>query len=155
MYLRIEKELEKKYKFQTVKQIMEYISGDNSDIYFGTLKFPNRKKLTAQSLAIKPDSKQSLLELKKPILKPESKKPAKPESKKSEKPESKKSLKNCDSFKKTVDPKCDKQPGCHWVVRKGCLKDSESTPKKSKPKLKPALKPKNCRSLKKTIYPEC
>ena len=31
----------------------------------------------------------------------------------------------CKKFRKTKDPKCDEQPGCHWEVGKGCQDDDE------------------------------
>ena len=30
-------------------------------------------------------------------------------------------MSNCKKYRKTKDPKCNDQEGCHWVVKKGCL----------------------------------
>ena len=30
-------------------------------------------------------------------------------------------MSDCGRFRKTVDPKCDSQPRCKWVVNKGCV----------------------------------
>jgi hypothetical protein len=40
-------------------------------------------------------------------------------------PVKKSSKGRCSQYKKTVDPKCNYQEGCHWEVRKGCVENSD------------------------------
>ena len=51
---------------------------------------------------------------------------AKADLKKAAKPEAPKPKKTsgCKQYKKTKDPKCNDQPGCHWETGKGCLDTS-------------------------------
>ena len=71
---------------------------------------------------------------------------------------------NCKKFKKTVNPKCDNQPGCKWVPGKGkgCLPventnksmDTDKSKNTDKEENKPVSKV-NCKKFKKTVNPKC
>jgi hypothetical protein len=85
---------------------------------------------------------------------------------------------NCKSFRKTVNPKCEEQPGCKWVVRKGCLPKENEERRVDEPAalvpvpvvneahsddydsvpdifIPPAPRTANCKKFKKTVNPKC
>ena len=75
---------------------------------------------------------------------------------------------DCKRYRKTVDPKCDRQPGCRWVPgnkkagTKGvCISKVEVSTDKPEPKPKPTTQPKpkpaktQCRKHRKTKDPTC
>ena len=62
-----------------------------------------------------------------------------PKSKSRTKPKTK--VSGCPGLRKTMDPKCEDQAGCEWVVGKGCTSSSKS-PKKSPKKKTPKKSPK-------------
>lgn len=57
----------------------------------------------------------------------------------------------CTKFRKGIDPKCNDQDNCEWIVGKGCVEKTEPKTKK-KPKV---IKRKNCQIYKKTKEPKC
>ena len=66
---------------------------------------------------------------------------------------------SCYKYRKTIDPKCDDQPKCKWLVSKGCKNTTplikSKSPKKALYKSETIYGSNKCNKYRKTIDPKC